>query len=77
MNGIDDGTGEIVMSIGQLLRKLVGRVRGRLRPEQAESGIDKAADKLDQATGGKYRSRVDKGRKKAKDAANKYLRGEK
>lgn len=64
------------MRIGQLLRNLLGRIRGRVRPEQAESGIDKAADRFDQATGGKYRSKVDKGREKAKNTAKKYLREE-
>lgn len=62
------------MSIGQSIRKLADRARGRVRPEQAESGIDKAADKFDQATGGKYASKVDKAQEKAKDASNKYLR---
>jgi hypothetical protein len=69
--------GEVVMGIGQSLRKLADRARGKVRPEQAESGIDKAADKFDEATGGKYASKVDKAQEKAKDAAKKYLRDEK
>jgi hypothetical protein len=69
--------GEVVMGIGQSLRKLADRARGKVRPEQAESGIDKAADRFDEATGGKYASKVDKAQEKAKDAAKKYLRDEK
>lgn len=65
------------MGIGQSLRKLADRARGRVRPEQAESGIDKAADKFNEATGGKYASKVDKAQERAKDAANKHLRDEK
>jgi hypothetical protein len=65
------------MGIGQSLRKLADQARGRVRPKQAESGIDKAADKFDEATGGKYASKVDKAQEKAKDAANRYLRDEK
>lgn len=64
------------MGIGRSLRKFADRARGKVRPEQAESGIDKAADKFDEATGGKYASKADKVREKGKNAAKKYLRDE-
>ncbi|HEY8451841.1 MAG: antitoxin [Micromonosporaceae bacterium] len=62
------------MGIGQSLRKLADLARDKIRPEQAGSAIDKAADKVDQRTGGKYASKVDKAQEKGKDAAQKYLR---
>ena len=65
------------MGIGQSLRKLADLARDRIRPGQARSAIDKAGDKVDQATGGKYASKVDKAQEKGKDAAQKYLRRDK
>ena len=64
------------MSIGQSIRKFADRARGKVKPEQAERGIDQAADKFDQATGGKYADKVDKAQEKARDAAQKHLRDE-
>jgi len=64
------------MSIGQSIRKFADRARGKVKPEQAERGIDQAADKFDQATGGKYADKVDRAQEKAKDASQKYLRDE-
>lgn len=62
------------MGIGQSLRKLTDRAKGKVSPEQAQSGIDKAGDKVDESTGGKYSEKTDKAQEKAKDAANKQLK---
>lgn len=63
------------MSVGQSIRKLANQARGKVRPEQAERGVDRAADKANQVTGGKYAAKVDKGRQKAREAAQKYFQG--
>jgi hypothetical protein len=64
------------MGIGQSVRNLADRAKSKIRPGQAESAIDKAGDKFDDATGGKHASKVDKVQDKSKDAANKHLRDE-
>lgn len=63
------------MGLGQSVRKFADRAKERVRPEQAERGVDRAADKIDRATGGKHTSKVTKARQKAKDAAGKYFQG--
>ena len=62
------------MGIGQSIRKFADRARDKVKPEQAESGIEKAGDKVDQVTGGKYADKVDQAQEKAKDAARKNVR---
>lgn len=65
------------MGIGQTMRKMADRAKGKVRPEQAEGAIDKAGDKFDESTGGKHASKVDKAQDKASDAASKHLRDQK
>lgn len=62
------------MGLGQSVRKFADRTKNKIRPEQAARGVDQAADKINQATGGKYASKVAKGRQKAKEAAGKYFK---
>ncbi|HLU33102.1 MAG TPA: antitoxin [Natronosporangium sp.] len=65
------------MGIGQSIRNIADRARGKVKPEQAERGVEQAGDKFDQATGGKYADKVDQAQEKANEAAQKHLREEK
>ncbi len=61
------------MGIAQTLRKFADRAKEKIQPEQAEHGVDKAADTVDERTGGTYESKVDKGREKGRDAARRHF----
>lgn len=63
------------MGLGQSVRKFADRAKDKIRPEQAERGVDQVADKFNRATGGKHASKVTKARQKAKDTAGKYFQG--
>lgn len=62
------------MGIVDTVRKFAGLAKEKIQPEQAERGVDKAADTVDQRTGGKHASKVDKGRDKGQDAARKHFK---
>jgi len=61
------------MGIGQTLRKLADRAKEKVQPQQAERGVDKAAEQVDQRTGGKHRAKVEGARDKGRGAAGKYF----
>lgn len=61
------------MGIAQSLRKLADRAKEKIQPEHAERGVDKAGDAVDQRTGGKYESQVDKAQEKGRDTARKHF----
>lgn len=61
------------MGIAETIRKLADRAKEKIQPEQAGRGVDKAAQKTDERTGGKHREHVEKGRMKGRDAADKYF----
>lgn len=63
----------VAMGIGQTLRKLADRAKEKVQPEHAERGVDKAAEQVDQRTGGKHQSKIEKGREKGRGAAGKYF----
>lgn len=62
------------MELGKSVRKMADRARSRIRPDQAERGVDQAADKINKSTNGKYASKVSRAQQKARQAANKYFR---
>jgi ABC-type transporter Mla subunit MlaD len=56
-----------------LLDTIKGALKGRSK--QVEAGIDKAADVVDDKTGGKHTDTIDSAADKAKDIANKLDEG--
>lgn len=65
------------MGLGQTIRKFADRAKDKIRPEQADRGVDQVADRVNRATGGEHTSKVDKARQKAKEATGKYFQGRK
>jgi hypothetical protein len=49
--------------------KVTDAVKGR--SDEMNKAVDAAGDKVDDATGGKFKDKVDKGQNAAKDAINK------
>jgi hypothetical protein len=53
-----------------LMDKLSGMLKGK--GKQVDDAVDKAADVIDDKTGGKYTDKIDSVADKAKDAADRF-----
>jgi hypothetical protein len=53
-----------------LMDKLSGMLKGK--GKQVDDAVDKAADVIDDKTGGKYTEKIDSVADKAKDAADRF-----
>lgn len=62
------------MGIGDSARDLAGKAKEKVSPDQARDGVEKGGDKLDDATGHRYESQVDKGQKMAEGGVDKVYR---
>jgi MT0933-like antitoxin protein len=59
------------MGIADSFRDMAAKAKDKIDPQKAKEGIDKAGDKLDDATGGKYSDYVDRGQDAAKSGVDK------
>lgn len=62
------------MGIGDSMRNMADKAKEKVSPDKAKEGIDKAGDKVDDATGGRYESQVDKGQELAEGGVDKAHR---
>jgi MT0933-like antitoxin protein len=63
------------MGIADSFKEKADQVAEKVGPERTKEGIQKAGDKADEMTGGKYKSHVDKGQQAASDYIDKKDRG--
>lgn len=59
------------MGIADSIRDMAGKAKGKIDPAKAKEGIDRAGDKIDEATGNKYQDYVDRGQNAAKSGIDK------
>lgn len=55
------------MGIADSFKDKAGRAIDKVDGERAKQGVQKAGDKLDEMTGGKYSKQIDKGQEAASD----------
>ncbi len=54
------------MGIADSFREMAGKAKEKMDPEKAKRRVDKAGDRIDNATGGRYSNYVDRGQNAAK-----------
>lgn len=59
------------MGIADSLREMAQKAKDKVDPDRAKEGIEKAGDKVDDATGGRYSNYVDRGQDAAKTGVDK------
>jgi hypothetical protein len=63
------------MGIADSFKDKAEQVVEKVGPDRAKDGVQKAGDKADEMTGGKYKSHLDKGQQAASDYIDKSDRG--
>jgi vacuolar-type H+-ATPase subunit H len=66
------------MGIADSIRDMAEKAKDKVDPAKAKTkeGIEKAGDKVDEATSGKYKEHVDRGQNAAKSGVDKVSGGE-
>ncbi len=59
------------MGIADSFRDMAQKAKDKIDPDKAKEGIDKAGDKVDDMTGGKYSNYVDRGQDAAKSGMDR------
>jgi antitoxin protein of toxin-antitoxin system len=59
------------MGIADSFRNMADKAKDKVDPDKTKQGIDKAGDKLDDATGGKFSEHVDHGQDAAKSGVDR------
>lgn len=64
---------EVAVGISDSFRDMTGKAKQKMNPDKAKEGVDKASDRLDQATGGKFSKHVDRGQETAKSGIDRIF----
>jgi hypothetical protein len=62
---------EVAMGIADSIRDMAGKAKDKIDPAKAKEGIERAGDKVDEATGHKYEDYVNRGQNAAKSGVDK------
>ena len=59
------------MGIADSFRDMAQKAKDKIDPDKAKEGVEKAGDKVDDMTGGRYSDYVDRGQEAAKSGVDK------
>jgi hypothetical protein len=59
------------VGVADSFRDMAQKAKEKISPEKAKQGVERAGDKVDEATGGKYGKYVDRGQQAAKSGVDR------